>query len=144
MEQARNETTLPLDEWFGARRRARVPIAGKPGAWRNRESRCAHGVERSVIRCWQCEPLGAGEKPRLPRSAQRFPRSYSRADRVTLLRALLDGPMQLAAVSDATGIRGEALSQLVRVLVRSKLVRLSQYSTLTLTARGRAVVGGAK
>lgn len=144
MVQSQNHETVPLDEWCGARRSARGPIAGKPGAWRNRPSRCAHGVERSVTRCWQCEPLGAGEKPRLPRSAQRFPRSYSRADRITLLRALLDGPKQLAAVSEATGIRGEALSQLVRVLVRSKRVRLSQYSTLTLTAHGRAVVGGAK
>lgn len=144
MIQSQNHETVPLDEWCGARMRARGPIAGKPGAWRNRPSRCSHGVERSVTRCWQCEPLGAGEKPRLPRSAQRCPRAYSLGDRTALLRALLDGPKQLAAVSEATGIRGEALSQLVRVLVRSKRVRLSQYSTLTLTARGRAVVGGAK
>lgn len=129
MVQSQNHETVPLDEWCGARRHARGPIAGKPGAWRNRPNRCAHGVERSVIRCWQCDPLTEGEGRAVERGA---------------LRALLDGPMRLAAASEATGIRVEALSELVSVLVRGKRVGLSAYSTLTITARGRATVVGAK
>lgn len=144
MEQARNETTLPMYEWFRPRRRSRGPIAGQPGAWRNRPSRCSHGVERSVMRCWQCEPLGAGEAPTLPRSAQRCPRAYSKGDRAALLSALRAGPMRLAEASEVTGVRGESLSQLVRTLRSKSLVRLDTYSTLTLTAAGLAASWGTK
>lgn len=144
MVQNQNHETLPLDEWCGARRSARGPIAGKPGAWRNRPSRCSHGVERSVMRCWQCEPLGAGEAPTLPRSAQRRPRAYSKGDRAALLSALRAGPMRLAEASEVTGVRGESLSQLVRTLRSKSLVRLDTYSRLTLTAAGLAASWGTK
>ena len=131
-----NEAVVPLEEWYG-RRRAR-PIAGNPGAWRNRPERCRHMVDRSVTRCWICDPLCVGEDARCLRSQQKRPRVIDAERRRALLVGLLDGPLTMEAAAAVFGSGIEALDVAVRSLRVQNMIR-SRAGTLTLTLRGRRV-----
>lgn len=131
------EATIPTDDWFGPTRSG--AIVGKPGAWRNRESRCEHGVERSTTRCWTCDPLGVGETRCVPvhTLAMRRPRPCNRATRSAFLVSLLGGGLPLELAREKLGVDVGTFTATVRALRNQSLIRVSSEMVATLTARGR-------
>lgn len=140
--ERRSEATIPMDDWCGAHR-AFGAIAGKPGAWRNRSNRCRHHVERSVTRCFYCDPLLPGEDPLPPPAAQERPRSdrlYSIEERLRVLRALTTAPMRLAEIEASVGLSHEAMRQMSQALRAGYYVKVITYDTLVISERGMDVV----